>query len=117
MNLSPSWVGFLADRGIVAVHWSTLGAANAPDTELMQWARTHGHVVFTNDLDFGVLIALAGASGPSVLQIRSLDLLPSAIGERVAALITRCADDLARGAIVVLTGETDRVRLLPIGRS
>ncbi len=31
MNLSPRWITFLADAGIEAAHWSTLGANNAPD--------------------------------------------------------------------------------------
>jgi len=30
MNLSPRWVGVLADAGIEAAHWSLLGAKNAP---------------------------------------------------------------------------------------
>ena len=31
MNLSPSWVERLARHGFEAVHWSTFGAATAPD--------------------------------------------------------------------------------------
>ena len=31
MNLSPSWVDRLARHGFEAVHWSTIGAATAPD--------------------------------------------------------------------------------------
>ncbi len=35
MNLSPRWVNVLVQAGFEAEHWSTLGAANAPDTEIM----------------------------------------------------------------------------------
>jgi predicted nuclease of predicted toxin-antitoxin system len=35
MNLSPRWVDVLADAGIEAIHWSALGAYNAPDSEIM----------------------------------------------------------------------------------
>jgi predicted nuclease of predicted toxin-antitoxin system len=52
MNLSPSWVGRLARHGFEAVHWSTIGAATAPDSEILTWANEHGFVVVTNDLDF-----------------------------------------------------------------
>ena len=38
MNLSPRWVGVLAGAGIEAAHWSTLGAKNAPDAEIMAYA-------------------------------------------------------------------------------
>jgi len=33
MSLSPRWIGVLAEAGIEAVHWSTLGEKNAPDHE------------------------------------------------------------------------------------
>ena len=33
MNLSPGWVSFLAEAGFEAVHWSDVGAGNAPDSE------------------------------------------------------------------------------------
>jgi len=39
MNLSPDWCAILAKPGFLAVHWRTIGASNAPDSEIMQWAR------------------------------------------------------------------------------
>lgn len=45
MNLSPRWVGVLANAGIEAAHWSTLGAMNAPDAEIMAYARANNYVV------------------------------------------------------------------------
>ncbi|MHB1591059.1 MAG: DUF5615 family PIN-like protein [Sulfuricella sp.] len=44
MNLSPRWVALLADTGIEAAHWSTLGAKNAPDSEIMAYANAHDYV-------------------------------------------------------------------------
>ena len=57
MNLSPLWVGFLASRGVEAVHWSTVGDPRAKDSTIMEWewARAGGYVVFTHDLDFSTL--------------------------------------------------------------
>jgi predicted nuclease of predicted toxin-antitoxin system len=117
MNLSPAWVPFLVDAGIEAVHWISVGDPGAPDHELMDWAREHGHIVFTHDLDFGTLLALVGATGPSVLQVRVLDLLPSAIGTNVVRALNQYADELDRGALVTLDGATARVRILPIRRA
>jgi len=57
MNLSPAWVETLRADGWEAAHWSTLGNPHSPDTEIMGFAREHGWVVFTNDLDFGALLA------------------------------------------------------------
>ena len=44
MNLSPRWVGVLADAGIEAVHWSTLGASSAPDSEIMAFAAANDKI-------------------------------------------------------------------------
>jgi predicted nuclease of predicted toxin-antitoxin system len=52
MNLSPSWVDRLARYRFEAVHWSTIGAATAPDVEILAWANEHDFVLITNDLDF-----------------------------------------------------------------
>ncbi len=55
MNLSPLWVSFLADNGYPAVHWSTIGQPAATDTEIFDFAAANGWIVFTHDLDFGML--------------------------------------------------------------
>jgi hypothetical protein len=65
MNLSPAWVPFLNGRGFQASHWSGVGAASAPDAEILEYAETHGFVLFTHDLDFGMLLAARGAKAPS----------------------------------------------------
>lgn len=116
MNLSPAWVGFLEGYGFVAVHWSNIGDPRAPDRELMSWAREHEHVVFTHDLDFGVLLATSGDSSPSVVQVRTLDVLPDAIGAQVVEVLRGHGVDLDAGAIVTLDGSTSRVRILPVHR-
>jgi predicted nuclease of predicted toxin-antitoxin system len=80
MNLSPRWVQFLATKGIDALHWSPVGDARATDETIMRWAIDRGYAVFTHDLDFSAILATAGASGPSVLQVRAQNVLPEAIG-------------------------------------
>ena len=77
MNLSPDWVPLFREHGFEAVHWSPVGARNADDTEIMQWARDDRAVVFTHDLDFGIALALTRAGTPSVVQVRTQDLSPT----------------------------------------
>lgn len=72
-----------------AVHWSEVGDPRAPDTALMQWALDNAYAVFTHDLDLGTMLALSGASGPSVLEVRCLNVLPEAIGPLVLALLIK----------------------------
>ncbi len=114
MNLTPEWVTFLRAANIDAVHWSTVGAPNAKDEELMRWAAAEGRVVFTNDLDFGALLAAGNANAPSVIQVRVLDLLPESIGDHVLRLLASHAEALLNGALVTLDESRTRVRVLPL---
>ena len=36
MNLSPAWTDCLEKIGIEATHWSKIGPADAPDSEIMK---------------------------------------------------------------------------------
>jgi len=78
MNLSPTWIPVLQAGGHEARHWSDVGDPCAQDSEVMTWARQCGQVVFTHDLDYGALLAVTGAEGPSVIQIRTTDITPEA---------------------------------------
>jgi len=114
MNLSPLWVGFLGDRGIEAVHWSTVGDVTASDSDILEWAEQHDFVLFTNDLDFGMLLAARGSRKPSVLQTRTQDLLPEATGNVVLRGIEVALAHLEEGALVSIDEAGARVRVLPI---
>jgi predicted nuclease of predicted toxin-antitoxin system len=114
MNLSPLWIDTFHENGWEAVHWSDIGDSRAKDVDLMGWARSHGYLVFTNDLDFGHLLALTHAAGPSVIQARSKDLLPESIGSVVVRAIQENHEILEAGALVVIDPEGFRVRILPI---
>lgn len=76
VNLPPKWTKAFAANHIQAVHWTTVGDPRATDEDLMRHAREQGYVLFTHDLDFGTLLALTRALGPSVLQVRTQNVLP-----------------------------------------
>jgi predicted nuclease of predicted toxin-antitoxin system len=114
MNLSPTWVTVLTQRGWAATHWSEVGDPRASDRAIMDWALSNGYVVFTHDLDFGTLLALAHDTGPSVLQVRGQDVLPDRIGDLVVAALQAHEGHLAAGALVVVEEKKRRVRLLPL---
>lgn len=116
MNLPPRWIGFLATNNIDAVHWSNVGDPRASDAVIMKWALDHGAYVFTHDLDFTAILALAGATGPSVIQVRTQNVLPEAIGADVVRVLSTHADALQAGAIVTIDEVGARVRVLPIRR-
>lgn len=114
MNLSPVWVEFFTSRAIESAHWSDLGDPKALDPAIMHFARENGWVVFTHDLDFGNILAVTHARGPSVIQARVEDPVPQKIGEAVAAAILDNSMQLERGALMTLDPDRFRVRILPI---
>lgn len=114
MNLSPDWVNELSKRGWASVHWSTIGDPKATDREIMDWALSNAHVVFTHDLDFGTMLALTHVAGPSVIQVRGQNVLPDHMGPIVLAALKQHETDLASGALVVVDESKSRVRVLPI---
>jgi predicted nuclease of predicted toxin-antitoxin system len=114
MNLSPRWVKQLADAGIEAEHWSRLGAANAPDTAIMAFAKINGYVVLTHDLDFSAILAATHGDKPSVVQIRSDDVSPDVIGGIVIDALRQMNAELEDGALLTIDTHRTRIRLLPL---
>lgn len=114
MNLSVEWAAALAREGWSAVHWSNIGDPRADDSVIMAWARVNNQVVFTHDLDFGTMLALTHAAGPSVLQIRGQSVLPEDALQLVVAALRQYDLALAAGALVAVDAKKARVRILPI---
>jgi predicted nuclease of predicted toxin-antitoxin system len=77
-------------------------------------AAANGYIVFTHDLDFGTMLALTHATGPSVLQVCAEDVLPDHLEGVVIAALKQHDADLASGALVVVDESKSRVRILPI---
>jgi len=114
MNLSPDWVAVITQAGWEAVHWSNVGNPHATDAEIMVWAEQNRRVVFTHDLDFGTLLALTQAKGPSVIQVRTQDVAPLAIGKLVINALRQFQQELEKGALIVLDEAHARARVLPL---
>ena len=116
MNLSPQWVPILKSAGHEAIHWSEIGMPNAPDREIMEWAHTNNHVVFTHDLDFGAILAATDANSPSVLQIRTQDVSPKTLSAVVLSSLIQFEEGLNEGALVTVNEKQARARILPLKR-
>ena len=114
MNLSPAWVPLLLSSGFASVHWSTIGDPRAKDSEVMEWARQNQHIVFTHDLDFGTLLANTRSSKPSVIQVRTQDVTPDALGSKLIGVLRQFETALNEGALVTVDERRSRVRVLPL---
>ena len=114
MNLSPVWVDFFATHGLTAVHWSSIGDPKAPDEVILRYAKEASLVVFTHDLDFGNILAVTHAAGPSVVQVRTENPVPDAIGMVVIAALREHRSHLIRGALLTIEPDRWRGRVLPL---
>ena len=114
MNLSPEWVEVLERAGITTVHWSTVGAGSARDTEICQYARSEAWVILTQDLDFSQMLFESSESGPSVVLLRMHNELDPLEQQRVIGILQKCHSELDAGALLVIDGARARIRHLPI---
>lgn len=114
MNLSPDWVDRLNAAGLPAVHWSRVGRMDAADIEIMAYAAKHDYVVLTHDLDFSAILAATQGTKPSVVQIRSDNLSPAAIGEPLIAALQQMTSELAAGALLTVDPGRTRLHVLPL---
>jgi len=93
-----------------------VGDTREKDSVIMEWARTNGYIVFTHDLDFGSLLAATGANTPSVIQVRTQDILPSSIENIVISALNQFESSLFSGALLTVDKAQSRVRILPTKR-
>jgi predicted nuclease of predicted toxin-antitoxin system len=114
MNLPLRWVQWFANAGWEALHWSKVGPPTASEREIMLWAREKGYIVFTHDLDFSALLATTQREGPSVIQIRTQNILPEGIGTLVMTALKQYKRELEQGAIITIDPQRARIRILPL---
>ena len=117
MNLSPRWREFLSDADLDVEHWSAIGAPDASDVDILDFASRDGWVIITQDLDFGALLALRGLDLPSVIQVRAQATLPQDVGKQILDAISASAAYLRSGALITVTPTDHRISILPLRRT
>jgi predicted nuclease of predicted toxin-antitoxin system len=115
MNLTPRWASALQASGHDAAHWSTVGACDANDSVICQYARDNSYVVITNDLDYPQILAHTAEAKPGIILLRGEPLLPEVRLKSVLEAVVICDAELRAGAILSLDlFENPRARLLPL---
>jgi len=117
MNMAPEWVTYLTAEGFDAIHWGAVGAPDSKDAVLMSWAREHERIVVTHDLGFSALLALSRARGPSIVLMRTQDVLPASLGKLLVRILRTHRTVLMSGAILSVDETASRIRILPLGEA
>jgi predicted nuclease of predicted toxin-antitoxin system len=116
-NLSPKIAAMLRDGGHDAVHVADIGMLGAADDAILVHAVRSGQVIVSADTDFGELLAVSGATRPSVVLLRSADrLAPDQQAALLTANLPAVAAELGAGAVVSIARGRLRVRPLPVRR-
>jgi predicted nuclease of predicted toxin-antitoxin system len=84
------------------------------DESILKKAAEERAVVITFDLDFGELLAAAGAVMPSVILFRMRDHRPDFVNSRLFQVLAECREALQSGAMIIVEDQGFRVRRLPI---
>lgn len=114
-NLSPKVAVSLCEAGFEATHVVDHGLVTASDEEISSFAIEHGQVIISADSDFATMLALGGGIAPSLILLRSADLLtPAGQSSLLAANLPQVQEDLEVGAVVTIARGHIRVRRLPL---
>ncbi len=111
-----SWVRFLEENGFEAVHWSTTGDPTATDAVVMAWGAIAASS-WSPTTSTSPLCSRPPRPGPSVIQVRTQDVLPDAVGAHVVRVLRDHRAALDQSAIISIDELTSRVRVLPVAHS
>jgi predicted nuclease of predicted toxin-antitoxin system len=89
----------------------------AADDEILASVLTNNAVVVTLDTDFHTILAVSGASGPSVIRLRRQGLAAPEVLKLVRHVLAGFEDDLKQGCLVTVKTRKITCHRLPIGSS
>jgi len=114
MNIPLSYSTLFNEKGVETIRWSDIGLPNAPDEEIIQYAKINKYVLLTSDLDFSALLSMTHAAKPSIIQMRISIIRADRAVEMIVSAVKRYSSELAQGAILSINPKKARVRLLPL---
>lgn len=113
-GLPRSAAALLREAGIDAVHTGEIGYATAEDAAILELAEQDERIVVTLDADFHMLLALSGASSPSVIRIRIERLRAESVADLILNILHNWSDELAAGCALTVQSRGIRFRRLPL---
>ena len=114
VHISPKTVGDLQKQGYEIMRSSEVLPANAPDINILEFARTENWVVLTQDLDFSMLVALSRYSQPSLITLRLSSAKPDIVTQKLLDVLPQIEEALQEGSAITIQDESIRIRKLPV---
>jgi len=114
VHISPKTVGDLQKQGYEIIRSSEVLPANAPDINILEFARAENWVVLTQDLDFSMLVALSRYSQPSLITLRLSSAKPDIVTKRLLDVLPQIEEALQEGSAITIQDESIRIRKLPV---
>ena len=113
-GLPRSTAELLRQDGWDVLHVAECGLSEAPDSQILKYAEANDRIVCTLDADFHALLAVSGATGPSVMRIRREGLRGPELASLLKQVWSQIAEPLQTGALVTVTDRAIRLRRLPV---
>ena len=107
----------LRGLGYECIHVGEIGMSKAADEEILAFSLERNAIVVTLDADFHTILALSGASRPSVIRLRLQGLGPRDVAELVQNVLAGFEADLKRGSLVTVKAHKTTCHRLPAGGS
>jgi predicted nuclease of predicted toxin-antitoxin system len=89
----------------------------ATDEQILAFSLGGNAIVVTLDADFHTILAVSGASGPSVIRLRMQALGAPDVVEVVQNVMAGFEADLKRGCLVTVKAHKTTCHKLPVGSS
>lgn len=112
--LPAAMAELLRAAGHDCTHVYELGLGGQPDEQIMAVADRENRILVSADTDFGELLANAPVLAPSVILLRRTDKQARPLAAVILANLEQVIDDLAAGALIVISDTRIRARRLPM---
>ncbi len=114
VHISPKTVADMQKQGYEIIRSSEVLPANAPDINILEFARTENWVVLTQDLDFSMLVALSRYSQPSLITLRLSSAKPDIVTQKLLDVLPKIEEALQEGSAITIQDDSIRIRKLPV---
>ncbi len=114
VHISPKTVADLQKQGYEIMRSSEVLPANAPDINILEFARTENWVVLTQALDFSMLVALSRYSQPSLITLRLSSAKPDIVTQKLLDVLPQIEEALQEVSAITIQDDSIRIRKLPV---